>query len=43
MTTKQQQLEALTKLIDSMSSEKDLPRDLALTFEEIKQYIIRNS
>jgi hypothetical protein len=39
---KKEILETLEKLIRLMSKEKELPRDLQLTFEEIHDYIIRN-
>lgn len=37
-----QKLEALQKLINLMSEDKDLPRDLQIEFDEIKNYIKRN-
>ena len=37
-----QKLKALQNLIDLMAKDKDLPRDLQITFQDIKDYIIRN-
>ena len=41
-TTAREQLKALTNLVTLMSEERDLPMDLKITLEEIKDYIIRN-
>lgn len=37
-----EKIDLLTKLIILMSKDKELPRDLQLTFQDIKDYIIRN-
>ena len=37
-----QKLEALQNLVNLMKADKDLPRNLQLTFEELHNYIIRN-
>jgi hypothetical protein len=42
-TMKQQQLETLKQLVTLMSMDNDLPRDLQLTFQDIEEYIKRNT
>ena len=37
-----EKLEALEKLVELMSKDRTLPRDLQLTFQEIHDYIVRN-
>jgi hypothetical protein len=40
---KKKQLETLKQLVTLMSIDNDLPRDLQLTFQDIEQYINRNT
>jgi hypothetical protein len=40
--TTKQKLEALQNLINLMRADKDLPRDLQVTFQDIHDYIVRN-
>jgi hypothetical protein len=40
--TTKEKVKILNKLIDLMSKDNDLPRDLQITFQEIYQYITRN-
>ena len=41
--SKKEQIEALHNFVKLMNKEKSLPRDLQLTFEEIEDYILKNS
>lgn len=43
MDKTKEKLEALNKLITLMSIDKDLPRDLQIEFDEIKNYITRDN
>jgi hypothetical protein len=42
-TMKQQQLAILKQLVSLMSIDNDLPRDLQLVFQDIEEYITRNT